>query len=200
MHSIFKEVSKTKTTRKNQYRPLSPERIDRILRCNAATPPMPAAIPVPPPKEDAAPVFIFSGPQEHCISRSYDYDSLHPEETLRRFVSFLHSVRSRYDANYAVVGEMDLSQQDLLHAIEMSDDMDAKGGYDMYRRTREVRRNRRCCKNENELLEPIRNFLENNAGFITSLERLQGDVAAAKQRIDGKRYTYRTKIMEGNEK
>lgn len=200
MHSICKEVSKTKPTRKNQYRPLTPERIDRILHSNPKTPPMPESIPAPPPKDDATPVFIFSSPPEHCISRSYNYDSLHPEEAIRQFVSFLRSVRSRYDANYAVVGEMDLTQQDLLHAIEMSDDMDAKGGYDMYRRTREVRRNRRCCKNENELLEPIRNFLENNAGFVTSLERLQGDVAAAKQRIDSKRYTYRTKIMEGNEK
>lgn len=199
MHSIFKEVFPIKVTRKNQYRPLSPARIDSILRSNPKIPPMPESIPVPPPKDDA-PVFIFSSPQEHCISRSYDYDNLQPEEAIRNFVAFLRSVRSRYDANYAVVGEMDLSQQDLLHAIEMSDDMDAKGGYDMYRRTREVRRNRRCCKNENELLEPIKHFLENNAGFITSLERLQGDVAAAKQRIDSKRYTYRTKIMEDNEK
>jgi hypothetical protein len=106
---------------------------------------MPESIPVPPPPKNSAPhIAIFDTESGAFINRSYDYDTLHPEDAIRQFVAFLHAAAARYDGNYAVVGEMDLSQQDILHTIEMSDNLDARKGFQMYRLAREVRRNRRC--------------------------------------------------------
>lgn len=77
----------------------------------------------------------------------------------------------------------------------MSDDMDGPRGYDMYKRVREIRRERRVCKNENELLRPVVNFLEQNPSIISDLERLQGSCQRLKETIDDRHYTMRTDVF-----
>lgn len=179
------------------YKPLTPKQIDRLLHGNrtgtgAKTPALPEPIPMPEVKE---PVRIFPD-EPKSLCRSYDYDSLHPVESLKTFLAFLRSVTPRYNDNYAIVGEMDKSLQDVLHKIEMADDMGSVKGYEMYRKTRELRRMRRIAKNENELLEPLKVFIEQNPTFIPSFERMQGELAQSKERIDGLRYFPRTKVLE----
>lgn len=183
------------TIRKIPYRPLTPERIDQILKDGAKTPTMPTQIPMPDVKESAEQVRIFPD-EPTSLQRAYVYDSLHPVECLKSFLTFLRSVQPRYNDNYALVGETDKALQDVMHKIEMADDMGSVEGYRLYRKTRELRRKRRIAKNENELLEPLKIFLEQNDSFIPALERMQGELAQSQERIDGKRYFPRTKVLE----
>ena len=133
------------------------------------------------------------------LSRKVDYDSLHPVDQIRTFVAFLKAAQSRYDDNFRIVGECDLQGQDVLHKIEMGDDLDVKRGFGMYKAIRSMRRKRRVCKNENDLLRPICAYLEKHSDLISQLERLQGDIAQMQSAIDGRKYTMRTQLFEQEE-
>lgn len=185
---------------KAPYKPLSNKAINRILHDNNPQYSFSDVIPSVEPKQQASDqqdaVFIFKNPDEaEKLYRHYEYDSLQPAEAIKSFLGFLRTVKPRYDENFRLVGEADLKSQDLLHKIEMSEDMDAPHGYDMYKRIREIRRERRVCKNENDLLRPIVNYLEQNPSVIGDLERLQGACQQLKETINGRRYTMRTDVF-----
>ena len=178
---------------KKPYKPLSPQRIERIL--SDPSKPLPFSD-VQPAAETALPDVSIFPPENRILHREWEYDTLHPEETLKQFLSFLRSVRPRFNANYEAAGACDLKMQDILHKIEMGDNMDAKHGYQVYKLARDIRRERRICKTENDLLRPICSFLDQYPDFISSLERLQGEVSYMKTNIDERTYTMRTDIFE----
>lgn len=185
---------------KAPYKPLSNKAIHRILHDNNPQYSFSDDLPSVEPKKQASDVqdavFIFKNPDEpDKLYRHYEYDSLLPSEAIKSFLGFLRTVKPRYDENFRLVGEADLKSQDLLHKIEMSDDMDGPHGYDMYKRVREIRRERRVCKNENELLRPVINFLEQNPSIISDLERLQGACQRLKETINDRHYTMRTDVF-----
>lgn len=184
---IRKEVSKRLTA------------IERLLSAPAS---VTAACTPKQPKEEQQqpqpPTRIFP-PDSVSLYRRIEYDSLNPVDHLRSFVAFLRAVQSRYDDNYRIVGECDLQGQDILHKAEMGDDLDVKRGFKLYKIIREVRRKRRACKNENDLLRPICAYLEKHPDLISQLERLQGEVAQSQSAIDNRRYTMRTDLFEQEE-
>lgn len=181
---------------KKPYKPLSPQRIERIL--SDPSKPLPFSDAQTADADSLSDVSIFP-PENRILHREWEYDSLNPEEALKSFLSFLRSVQSRFNSNYEVVGKCDLALQDILHKMEMGDNMDVQHGYQIYKLARDVRRERRTCKNENDLLSPICDFLASYPDFITSLERLQGEVSSMKRAIDNRRYTMRTDIFEQEE-
>lgn len=185
---------------KAPYKPLSNKAINRILHDNNPhaypSDDLPSVIVSQAASDEKDAVFIFKNTEEtEKLYRHYEYDSLQPAESIKSFLGFLRNVKPRYDENFRLVGEADLKSQDLLHKIEMSEDMDGPHGYDMYKRVREIRRERRVCKNENELLRPIVNFLEHNPSVIDDLERLQGACQRLKETINDRHYTMRTDVF-----
>lgn len=185
---------------KAPYKPLSNKAIHRILH----TSPQPLvqsdelpSVSYPAQASDQQDaVLIFSAPaNQNIIYRHYDYDSLSPSDCLKAFLSFLRQVKPRYEDNFHLVGEADYKTQDILHEIEMSRDKDIRNGYDAYKLLREVRRDRRVCKNENELLRPVITFLEKNPTLIDDLERLQSHCQQLKETIDDRYYTMRTDVL-----
>lgn len=180
-----------------------PKRLTAIERLLSVPAPVPAACTPKQPKEEQQqqpqpPTRIFP-PDSVSLYRRIEYDSLNPVDHLRSFVSFLRAVQSRFDDNYRIVGECDLQGQDILHKAEMGDDLDVKRGFKLYKIIREVRRKRRACKNENDLLRPICAYLEKHPDLISQLERLQGEVAQSQSAIDNRRYTMRTDLFEQEE-
>lgn len=178
-----------------------PKRLTAIDRLLSAPASVTAACTPKQPKEEQqqqTPTRIFP-PDSASLCRRIEYDSLHPIDQLRSFVSFLRAVQSRFDDNFRIVGECDLQGQDILHKAEMGDDLDVKRGFKLYKTIREVRRKRRACKNENDLLRPICAYLEKHPDLISQLERLQGEVAQFQSAIDNRRYTMRTDIFEQEE-
>ena len=179
-----------------------PKRLTAIERLLSAPASVTAACTPKQPKEEQQqpqpPTRIFP-PDSVSLYRRIEYDSLNPIDHLRSFVAFLRAVQSRYDDNYRIVGECDLQGQDILHKAEMGDDLDVKRGFKLYKIIREVRRKRRACKNENDLLRPICAYLEKHPDLISQLERLQGEVAQSQSAIDNRRYTMRTDIFEQEE-
>ena len=124
-----------------------------------------------------------------------EYDQTNALETISEFSHFLRDVVSRYEANERIRVECEQKSNDLLHLIELHDDMNASEGYKAYKKLAEVRRERRVCKNENELLAPLYAFIQQNPKAINELAAVLGRCRAAKEAIDRRIYSARTDII-----
>lgn len=124
-----------------------------------------------------------------------EYDPLHAIDTLCEFNRFLREVVSRYEENDRLRIESENKSNDLLHYIELRGDMNASDGYKAYKKLAEVRRERRCCKNENELLSPLYAFIQQNTKAINELSSILGRCRGIKELIDKRTYCARTDII-----
>ena len=124
-----------------------------------------------------------------------DYDQTSAVEMLTSFNRFLIDVVARYEGNEQSITECDRKSSDLLHYIELHDDMNASEGYKTYRKLADVRRERRISKNENELLLALYNFIKQNPRLVSELSSVLGKTRAAKESIEKKIYSARTDII-----
>lgn len=125
-----------------------------------------------------------------------EYDTLHPEETFKSFCVAIRSMLSRFEYNKERLSDLDCQLQDLLHYIELSGDKNANVGYKLYKQIALVRRERRACKNEIDLLQPVYEAFH-DTDLLNRLSETQGKCRVAKQTIDNRGYTVRTDILEG---
>ena len=167
--------------KKLKYKPLSQRIVKDILNSNPEQTPSASASPAP------APVLR--------LYRKQEYDTLQPVDQIRAFLDFARSAVTRYEENERRWQEFDQETQDLLHVIELSDNLNASKGYDMYRRLAAVRRERRQCKNEMDLLKPVYDFFADKQA-INQLAQVQGKCRACKELVDSRSYTLRTNVMD----
>lgn len=136
-------------------------------------------------------------PQEvrPVLTDHLEYDSMHPEDVVKNFSSSIKAMleRYQYDKDQYVLYEQKM--QDLLHYIEMTADKNANLGFKLYKQLAEVRRQRRICKNEMDLLQPIYDEYSDNTK-LNALAKLLGNCRFAKQSIDNRVYTVRTDALE----
>ena len=124
-----------------------------------------------------------------------DCDPLNAVDMLTAFNRFLLEVTARYEANERVLTECEQKSQDLLHYIELHDDMNAAEGYKTYRKLAEVRRERRIRKNENELLSPLYSFMKQNPRFATELAQALGKTRSSRETIEKRCYSAKTDVI-----
>ena len=125
---------------------------------------------------------------------SIEYDTTHPEETIRKFCSDIREMVTRYEGNKQRLIEIEGEHQDLLHYIEISPFKRVTDGYKLYRKLAELRRERRALKNENDLLQPLYDTFR-QPDILNRLSKVQGDVSKAHDAIDGRVYGMRTDIL-----
>lgn len=123
------------------------------------------------------------------------YDTLQPEETLRNFCAAVRVMLSRYEGHKERLEKLESQMQDLLHFIEMGKNKNAKDGFILYQKLCDVRRERRICKNEIDLLQPIYNAFHDTS-LLDHLGNIQGECHTIKQLIDRKGYSVRTDILD----
>ncbi len=173
------------------YKPLSDKVIRGILSCN--------------PKQE---VPIQEGESSQCeeepssgilrtLSRRVEFDSINPEDQIRTFLTFVRNVQARYNENARRLEEYHQQELDLNHYAELSENLNARDGYAYYKKVRDMRRARRECKNENELLKPLIEFLSTaqSQNFINQLSETQGRCRNAKATISSRTYTMRTNVL-----
>ena len=140
----------------------------------------------------------FNRPADRTIliQRSIaDYDQTNAVEMLAAFNRFLIEVVARYEGNELSITDCDRKSSDLLHYIELHEDMNASEGYKTYKKLALVRRERRISKNENVLLLPMYNFIKQNPRLVNDLASVLGKTRAAKESIEKKIYSARTDII-----
>ena len=178
-------------SRQMKSRPLSQTKINSIMANNPSYCKLTPGTPPPPPPVVTKPAV----PQIITLKRSEEFDSLLPEENLKSFLSFARNVISRYEDNQKLQSDLEAETQDLLHYVELSENMNACMGNAMYKKMREIRRKRRACKNEIDLLKPLYDYLCDKR-MINDLSQIQGKCRSAKEVISQRKYTLRTGVME----
>lgn len=174
-------------SRQLKAKPLSKATINSILSQNPSVSTPPSPPPAVVVKPAVSPLIT--------LKRSEEFDSLKPEENLKNFLSFARNVISRYEDNQKLQSDLEAETQDLLHYVELSDNMNACMGNNMYKKMREIRRKRRACKNEIDLLKPLYEYLSDKK-MLSELAQIQGKCHTAKEVISARQYTLRTGVME----
>ena len=128
------------------------------------------------------------------LSSDLEYDSLKPEETIRNFCASIRNMLSRYQYCKEQFSLLENEMQDLLHFIEMAADKNANLGFKLYKRLAEIRRERRVCQNELDLLQPIYDAF-GGGEKLNVLAQIQGACRTTKQAIDNKAYRYFQSII-----
>lgn len=111
-------------------------------------------------------------------------------------VTIFQNVVKDYERDLERIKEIEDELQDLYHEIELSPSKNMYLGYLLYRRIRELRIERRRCKDETELMKETYEFFKSQQGqsFKNKMQQLQG--SARKLRDVQEKRTYKPRIRD----
>ena len=109
-------------------------------------------------------------------------------------VTIFQNVVKDYERDLDRIKEIEDELQDLYHEIELSPSKDMYAGYLLYKRIRELRIERRRCKDETELMKETYEFFKSQQGqsFKNKIQSLQG--SARKLRDVQEKRTYKLRV------
>lgn len=142
-----------------------------------------------------AKVLDIAPARNRILHYDLEYDFTKPEQTLRDFISNVKGMVARFESNKERIIEIESELQDIYHYIEISTYKKVPDGYKLYRKMAELRRERRACKNENDLLQPIYEHFHATE-VLNKLTYVQGECAKCKEIIDNRFYAARTDILD----
>lgn len=106
-------------------------------------------------------------------------------------VTIYQNVVKDYERDLERIEEIQGELQDIMHEIELSSPKDMYNGWLLYKRIRELRIERRRCKEQTELMKETYEFFKSQQGqnFKTKMQQLQSN--AAKLRNVQEQRTYK---------
>ena len=171
--------------RLQQPKPLSQSTINNILANNPSNKEN---------QEQQLQPVVSANPNTITLSKQIEFDSLHPEENIKAFLTFSRNVISRFEDDQRRQQDLENRQTDIEHVMELSDNKDVVSGYRLYKKLADIRRERRACKSEIDLLKPLYDYLCSN-NVMNDLSRLQGGCRISKETISKRQYTLRTDVI-----
>lgn len=111
-------------------------------------------------------------------------------------VTIFQNVVKDYERDLERIKEIEDELQDLYHEIELSPSKNMYLGYLLYKRIRELRIERRRCKDETELMKETYEFFKSQQGqgFKNKMQQLQG--SARKLRDVQEKRTYKPRVRD----
>lgn len=108
-------------------------------------------------------------------------------------VTIYQNVIKDYERNLDRIKEIQDELQDIEHEIELSSPKDMYNGYLLYKRIRELRIERRRCKEEVELMKDTYEFFKGQQGqnFKNKMQELQGGARKLRDIQQKRTYTPR---------
>lgn len=82
--------------------------------------------------------------------------------------------------------------QDILHALELIEDMSEEEEKELTRQLKAVRQQRRVAKNFVELAQPMVFFVQENKETVSKLNKLHGSVVQVQNKLERRTYTPRS--------
>ena len=168
----------SKDVRSARYKPLSQSKINDILKNN--------------PNQFTENGHIESKP---VLSGCGNYDTLRPEQTFKDFCAAVREMLSRYESNKDRLVELENEMQDILHYIELSGDKDIQAGFRLYKKLATVRRERRDCKNELDLLQSVYDAFHDTR-LLSQLTDVLGKIRNSQQFVETRCYSVRTDVLD----
>lgn len=124
-----------------------------------------------------------------------DYDTLHPEEVMRKFVADVKEMLARYDYVSRRITEIENEMSDIEHYMEISPYKTVAQGYKLYKQLATLRKERRACKDEKILLQNVYNRFK-ETDILNKVSICQGECAKGKSYIDSQVYAVRTDTLD----
>ena len=134
------------------------------------------------------------GENIHARPSEKDFDTLAVIDHIKDFSDFLAAATQRYEFNASRITEIDTETQDILHYIELAD---TRKKITIYNRLSEIRRERRCCKNENDVLKPVYDWIKTSDQAVNRLPAVLGACRKTKDIVTNREYGLRTDILDG---
>lgn len=108
-------------------------------------------------------------------------------------VTIYQNVVKDYERDLERIEEIQDELQDIMHEIELSPSKDMYNGYLLYKRMRELRIERRRCKEQTELMKETYEFFKSQQGqsFKTKMQQLQSNAAKLRKTQENRTYTPR---------
>lgn len=108
-------------------------------------------------------------------------------------VQIFQDVVKSYERNEERIKCIEGELNDLNHEIELTPSKNMYSGYLLYKSIRELRIERRCCKEENELLKDMYEFFKSQVGqeFKHKVQQIQGNAAKLREVQERRTYTPR---------
>lgn len=125
-----------------------------------------------------------------------DCDTLKSDAQIKKFRDFITDVIERYEGNIVQQELAEREEMDLRHAIELADHLTDSEKRLLFRKMRSVLKVRRSCKSENEILQPLYDFVSDRQ-LYNQLGRIQGGIKSKKEILMGRQYGCRTSILDG---
>lgn len=116
-------------------------------------------------------------------------------EYISSFLAHLREVTTRFHIAEADEQEANAQTQDILHRLELYDDVYSETER-LGELLRQVRRKRREAKNAREILTPIADWEKENEIAINRLNRKLGEIRKIEERQAVRAYIPRTDILE----
>lgn len=107
-------------------------------------------------------------------------------------ITIFQNVIQTYERNEETIERIEGELNDLNHEIELSEPKDMYKGYLLYKEIRELRIERRKCKDENKLLEDMYEFFKNSQTaeqFKNKIQKIQGNSVKVAKSIEQQTYT-----------
>ena len=180
-----------KTERKNRGR-MSQAKIDDILKDLKGEQPI-ISIPAESVSNDTE--NNKSNVKKTAMHYNYEYDSLKPELKLKEFQAYIRKCITQYESDLEALTTCEQEIQDILHYMEMSENQKRQDGFKLYKRLTDARRERRRCKNEIEILQPVYSLFHGTK-LLEQLAQTQGTCRLVKESIDDRVYLARTDILD----
>lgn len=113
------------------------------------------------------------------------------EEACTELLRIFGNIPEIFDQNWEKIDLCNKETEDILHEIELSENQTTTNGYKLYKALREVRRERRRCKNENEALQPIVDILKQQENLRLRLYKVHSIVKEITRQQEERQYTPR---------
>lgn len=108
-------------------------------------------------------------------------------------VQIVQDVIKNYERNEDRIKCIEEELNDLNHEIELTPSKNMYSGYLLYKSIRELRIERRCCKEENELMKDMYEYFKGQQGqaFKNKIQQIQSNAAKLREVQERRTYTPR---------
>lgn len=141
---------------------------------------------------------IIESTDKKAITRKYEnlrfnYLNYAPAKEIAKTINALNGAIHLYENAESDLKTFDHATQDILHAIEMAE-LTEEEQDKLFKELRDVRQNRRACKNFLELTATLNDFAVRNRPIIKELQKIQSMVEKLKATIEGRVYRPREEL------
>lgn len=119
------------------------------------------------------------------------------EKVINDFLSVINDIPALYEQNDNEIIRLDAEYGDLTHLVEFTN-FSSVQGFRIVKRIKENRLKRRKCKDENNLIKGINEYIGRSKSIFIDLHKIKTEIRRQKTYMEEQR-TYNPRVLDENE-